>query len=186
MVDSRDIARISGDRAFRVRAESLEDLEIISAMLQDAIVPISEIAWRRSDNRFVLMTQRFRWEKAVRDGAMYDGPDALGDAPRSAEESAADSDGEKDETAPTDWFERINCALRFEKVTAVRANGINLANRGQMLELLSLHLGDGGLDLAFADGKTIRLSISSLSCHAEDIGQPWPTTLRPEHPEDDA
>jgi hypothetical protein len=185
MAPSRDIVGKVEDRAFRVRAESLEDLEIISAMLQDAIVPISEIAWRRMDNRFVMITQRFRWEKAVRDGAADDGPDALGDAPRPSAADDGGNDGENSEPAPTDWFERITCALRFENVTAVRANGIDLANRGQMLELLSLHLGDGGLDLAFADGKTIRLSISSLSCHAEDIGQPWPTTLRPEHPEDE-
>ena len=92
----------------------------------------------------------------------------------------ADTDG----PTPDHWYERITCALRFEHVTAVRANGIDLANRAQMLELLSLHLTDGGLDLAFADNKTIRLTISKLSCHAEDLGQPWPTTQRPEHSEE--
>ena len=63
MAGSRDIAGIEGDRAFRVRAETLEDLEIVSAMLQDAIVPISEVAWQRADKRFIIMAQRFRWEK---------------------------------------------------------------------------------------------------------------------------
>lgn len=180
MVDSRDIVGLGVDRAFRVRAESLEDLEILSAMLQDAIVPISEIAWQRSDNRFVMLTQRFRWEKAFRDSAIDQGPDALGDA-RPAEKEPTE---EATAPGPTNWFERVSCGLRFENVTAVRANGIDLANRAQMLNLLSLHVTEGGLDLAFAGDKTIRLTISSLSCHAEDIGEPWPTTLRPEHPED--
>jgi hypothetical protein len=182
MAPSRDIAGIGPDRAFRVRAESLDDLEILSAMLQDAIVPISEISWQRSDQRFVLMAQRFRWENGPRGGQIDQGPDALGDAKTRDEEAR---DEEAGEPAPSDWFERVTCALRFENVTAVRANGIDLANRGQMLELLSLHVNDGGLDLAFAGGKTIRIMISSLSCHAEDIGEPWPTTLRPTHPEDE-
>ena len=182
MAGSSDIAGIEGDRAFRVRAETLEDLEIISAMLQDAIAPISEIAWRRVDKRFIIMAQRFRWEKASRDLPFDEGPDTLGNAQEPGEEN----DEEKNEPAPTVWFERITCALRFENVSAVRANRIDLANRSQMLELLSLHVTDGGLDLAFAGDKTIRLTISDLSCHAEDIGSPWPTMLRPEHPEDDA
>lgn len=177
MAGPRDIVGIGADRAFRVRAESLEDLEILSAMLQDAIVPISEIAWQRGDKRFVLITQRFRWEKVLRESAEDEGPDALGNA-RSQEQVDADA-------GPTDWFERVTCALRFENVIAARTNGIDLANRGQMLELLSLHVNDDGLDLAFAGDKTIRLSISSLSCHAEDLGEPWPTTLRPDHPDDE-
>ena len=181
MAGSRDITGIDVERPFRVRAETVEDLEVVSAMLQDAIVPISEIAWRRDDNRFVLMTQRFRWEKAPEGIVVDDGLDALGDpAPSEGD------DAEKDAPTRDHWFERITCALRFEHVTAVRANGIDLSNRAQMLELLSLHVADGGLDLAFADNKTIRLTISRLSCHAEDIGQAWPTTQRPEHPEEDS
>lgn len=181
MAGSREIAGIDVTRPFRVRAETTEDLEIVSAMLQDAIVPISEIAWLRAVNRFVLMTQRFRWEKAPDRVIVDDGRDALGDP-------APDESDDADVDAPTrdHWYERITCALRFEHVTAVRANGINLANRSQMLELLSIHVGDGTLDLAFADDKTIRLTISKLSCHAEDIGQAWPTTQRPEHPEDES
>ena len=181
MAGSRDIAGIDVGRAFRVRAETVEDLEIVSAMLQDAIMPISEIAWRRDDRRFVLMTQRFRWEKAPEGIAADDGLDALGD-PAPDKDNMADTDG----PAPDHWYERITCALRFEHVSAVRANGIDLANRAQMLELLSLHLADDGLDLAFAGNKTIRLTISKLSCHAEDLGQPWPTTQRPEHSEEDS
>ncbi len=126
------------------------------------------------------MTQRFRWERTHRTGAVDDGLDALGDAnPKTGD---AEDDGE---AKPAEWFERVVCALRFDHVTAVQANGIDLSDRAQMLELLSLHVGDGGVDLAFAGDKTIRLTVSKLSCLAEDIGQPWPTLQRPGHPEDD-
>ena len=172
MARRRDIIRPVHDRAFRVRAESLEDLEIVSSMLQDAIVPISEITYQRLDKRFVLMTQRFRWESAEHQS------DEIPDR----EASNDDASGSSETTGPS--YERVLCALRIENVTAVRTNGIYLSKRGQMLELLSLHLTDESLDLAFAGGKTIRLSTTRLSCHAEDIGEAWPTTLRPEHPDD--
>jgi hypothetical protein len=160
MAGRPDIIGLLRDQAFRVRAESLEDLEIVSTMLQDAIVPISEIAYQRWDKRFALMTQRFRWE-TLSEGAS----------------------GSSATTRPP--YERIFCALRIENVTAVQTNGIDLSERAQMLELLSLHVADGILDLAFADSKTIRLSTTRLSCRAEDIGEAWPTTLHPEHPDDE-
>ena len=172
MARRHDIAGLLRDRAFRVRAESLEDLEIVSSMLQDAIVPISEIAYQRQDKRFALMTQRFRWETS--------------DVPTKINDTATDQETLNDNTSgPRRSYERVLCALRIENVTAVRTNGIDLSKRGQMLELLSLHVADGVLDLAFADSKTIRLSTMPLSCHAEDIGEAWPTTLHPEHPDDE-
>ena len=178
MARRRDIIRPVHDRAFRVRVESLEDLEIVSSMLQDAIVPISEITYQRPDKRFVLMTQRFRWESAEHQSdEIPDGEASNDDASESSE-----APGPLATTGPS--YERILCALRIDNVTAVRTNGIYLSKRGQMLELLSLHLADGSLDLAFADGKTIRLSTTRLSCYAEDIGKAWPTTLRPKHPDD--
>jgi DUF2948 family protein len=48
--------------ALKLRAEDEEDLAIISAILQDALVAVSEIAWLPEDKRFVLMANRFRWE----------------------------------------------------------------------------------------------------------------------------
>ncbi|MDA0342275.1 MAG: DUF2948 family protein [Proteobacteria bacterium] len=203
MARRRDIVGLvrDRDRAFRVRAESLEDLEIVSSMLQDAIVPISEITYQRSDKRFVLMTQRFRWESAEQrsdavpdpetDGATDSETDRATDEPRGGEapnddasdaSEASETPESSDTAGPS--YERVLCALRIENVTAVRTHGIDLAKRDQMLELLSLHLADGSLDLAFADGKTIRLSTPRLSCHAEDIGEAWPTAWRPEHPDD--
>ena len=159
-------------RAFRVRAESLEDLEIVSSMLQDAIVPIAEIAYQRRDRRFIMMAQRFRWEIAEASEIPVAVPDV---AP-----------GEDVDDPSASRLQRVLCALRFENVTAVRTHGIDLSARGQMLGLLSMHLTEEHLDLAFADDKTIRLTAENLSCHVEDIGEPWPTSQRPNHPEDDA
>ena len=161
------MVRRGGDLAFRVRAETLDDLEVVSSMLQDAIVPISETIFQPSRHWFVMMTQRFRWEGS---------PTLL--PAREPDEGEV----EKSRVA----FERILCAVRMENVTDVRSIGIDLADRGQVLELLSLHVTDAHLDLAFAGDKTIRLVTGKLSVHAEDIGEAWPTTRRPSHPGDEA
>ena len=48
--------------ALKLRAEDAEDLSILSAILQDALVAVSEIAWLAEEKRFVLVANRFRWE----------------------------------------------------------------------------------------------------------------------------
>ena len=48
----------------RLRAEDAEDLKIVSACLQDAIVPITEIGWLPETQSFVMVVNRFRWEAA--------------------------------------------------------------------------------------------------------------------------
>jgi hypothetical protein len=51
--------------ALKLRAEDAEDLGILSAILQDALVAVSEIAWLAEEKHFVLVANRFRWEPPV-------------------------------------------------------------------------------------------------------------------------
>jgi len=44
-----------------------EDLKIVSALVQDAVFPASEMRWLAKERRFVLLLNRFRWEDAGRD-----------------------------------------------------------------------------------------------------------------------
>jgi hypothetical protein len=46
----------------KLRAEDEEDLAVISAILQDALVAVGEMAWLPEEERFVLVANRFRWE----------------------------------------------------------------------------------------------------------------------------
>nr|WP_256474122.1 DUF2948 family protein [Lutimaribacter sp. EGI FJ00013] len=48
-------------------ALNAEDLKIISALVQDAVFPASEMTWRARERRFALLLNRFRWEDAGRD-----------------------------------------------------------------------------------------------------------------------
>jgi Protein of unknown function (DUF2948) len=46
----------------KLRGEDEEDLAVISAVLQDALVAVREIAYFPEEGRFVLVANRFRWE----------------------------------------------------------------------------------------------------------------------------
>lgn len=43
------------------------DLQVISALVQDAVFPASEMRWLAKERRFVLLVNRFRWEDAGRE-----------------------------------------------------------------------------------------------------------------------
>jgi hypothetical protein len=48
-----------------------EDLEIISAHLQDAVLKVSDVIWRPNEKRLVLGLNRFDWEAAQWDQPEY-------------------------------------------------------------------------------------------------------------------
>jgi len=56
----------------KLRAEDITDLEVLSAALQDAIVPVSDIAYLPDEKRFVFVANRFRWEKDKGDNIEYE------------------------------------------------------------------------------------------------------------------
>jgi len=46
----------------KLRAEDTEDLAVIAAVLQDALVAVGEMAFIPAEGRFALAANRFRWE----------------------------------------------------------------------------------------------------------------------------
>ena len=47
----------------QLRAVDADDLSILGAYLQDALVPVSDMCFLSAENRFVLVANRSRWEK---------------------------------------------------------------------------------------------------------------------------
>jgi hypothetical protein len=45
----------------RLRAQDADDLVVISALLQDALVPLSDMTLIKDEERFVLALNRYRW-----------------------------------------------------------------------------------------------------------------------------
>ncbi len=49
-------------KPLKLRAEDADDLAILSAALQDAAVPISDMRYFPEEKRFMLAASRYRWE----------------------------------------------------------------------------------------------------------------------------
>ena len=64
-----DDARFEDGREAPLHLGALEpdDLKVIAALVQDAVFPITEIAWRARKRQFALLINRFRWEDRGRD-----------------------------------------------------------------------------------------------------------------------
>jgi hypothetical protein len=148
--------------ALRLKAVDSDDLAVISAQIQDAILPVHDMAWDKPSQRFAMVVNRFCWERPP-----------------------GESEGR------TVWY-RTLAGLRIEGVLGVRQRGFDpVRDRGRMLSILALRPHpDGGLAIDFAgDGPhrpAVRLSVGAIEVVLEDRGEPWPTLWHPHHPEDDA
>ena len=144
----------------RLRAEDADDLAVISACLQDAIVSVRDLAYDRKARSFMLVTNRFRWESG-------------------AEPAGADQPP----------FERTLCGLAFDNVEAVAYRGFHRNEENRILCLLAIRPtidgAVGTIDLEFAAGVTVRLKVSGVRCWVRDLGEPWPTAWHPEHATDE-
>ena len=148
------------ERELRLRAEDAEDLAVISACLQDALVAVRDLAYDRDARNFVLVANRFRWES----------------------DGAAQGDGRP--------FERTLCGVAFDEIDGVVYRGFHRSEEDRILSLLAIRPMPGPetgataavIDLEFAAGATIRLSAAAIRCRARDFGEPWPTHWQPGHP----
>jgi Protein of unknown function (DUF2948) len=163
--------------ALKLRARDGGDLEMIAAILQDALVPLDNMKYLPREQRFALLLNRFRWEGAPKERVGKAGSPS---GRRSKSGSGQDARfADQDATA----FERVHAALVFDKVQTVKHRGMGTAAKGGVLALLTLRLEDAVVVIAFAGGAEIRLEVEQLSCHLEDLGEPWPTVWRPQHSE---
>ena len=60
----------------RLKAEGPDDLPVISALVQDAVFPITEMRFESRRRRFALLLNRFRWELDP-DSAARGGPERV-------------------------------------------------------------------------------------------------------------
>jgi len=157
------------EQRLRLRAADAEDMDVVAALLQDALVPVLDMTYQKRERRFVMVANRFRWrESDTEDGASAQPEPLEGDA------SFEDSD-----TPPA--HERINTGVRFDKVVRVQSKGISDGGRDQILNLLTVVTESKSITLLFSEDAVIRLDVEEINCHLEDVGDPWPTRWRPHH-----
>jgi hypothetical protein len=130
-----------------------DDLEVVSAHLQDAAVCVGDVRWRPAEKRLVIGLARFDWE-----GAQTGQPDYQ-------RRSAALR------------FERVNSF----KCRGVKC-GDKTAMLSLLAVVYDETDGAGGvITLTFSGDAALRLEVECLECELADLGPIWTTTCCPAH-----
>lgn len=130
-----------------------EDLAVLSAHVQDAVVRVVDMGFARSDRRFALLMNRYDWT--------HDQPRSKG--------------------------LRKRAGLHFDRVLSVAYAGFDPASPEGVLNLLALTFMPGPdgvsgiVELAFAGGGTVRLSVECLEARLADLGSAWAAAAKPAH-----
>ena len=140
-----------------------EDLTVISANLQDAVLKVGDLAYLPHENRLVAIANRFDWMTAGTGGA--------GGKARSKASCR-----------------RRRCAMRFERVLSAQVSGISLNAKRDVLSLLAIEFEErdapaGIVTLHFSGGGAIRLAVECVEAELRDLGGAWSTNSIPTHPE---
>lgn len=133
-----------------------EDLEVVSAHVQDAVVQVADVHWRPQEKRLVIGLNRFDWE-----GAQDGHPDYR--RRRSALR-----------------FERVlSC-----KCKSVNPAGKDAVLNLLAVEFAETDAPAGVVTLTFSAGKALRLQVECLEAELADLGPTWAVAGCPEHPVD--
>lgn len=143
-----------------LRAEDADDLAIISALVQDAVLPVIEISYEATRRRLALLINRFRWE----------------------DREAAEREGRP--------FERVQALLVLSDVTRLASDGVNREDRDTVLSLLSIDWqpgedGTGTIALRFAGDGTLAADVECIAVDLRDVTRPYaaPSGKAPSHPD---
>jgi len=132
-----------------------DDIEVVSAHVQDAMVKVADIFWRPHERRFVLALNRFDWMSAV--------------------DARPDADYRRCRTALR--FERVTaCKCRNLDQTDKNAR-LNLL----AVEFAETDAPAGVVSLIFSGGGVIRLDVECLEAELADLGEVSTAALCPDH-----
>jgi hypothetical protein len=139
-----------------------DDIEIVSAHVQDALVKVADILWQPREHRFVVALNRFDWM------------------------NAADARGAKNPDDAVPDYRRCRTALRFERVNTCKCRDLDPLDRNAVLNLLAVEFAErdppaGTVTLTFSGGAAIRLEVECLEAELVDLGEVFSAVLCPDH-----
>ncbi len=147
-----------GEAPLRLVAQDAEDLKVIAALLQDAVLPVTELKYDARQRRFAALLNRFRWEDQVE-------AERVGRA-----------------------YERVRSVLVVEDVRKVQSFGFDRAEKDLVLSLLSMSFeagedGTGRLTLTLAGDGAVALDVEALDLRLDDVTRPYraPSGKVPRH-----
>lgn len=149
-----------GERPLNLGAVDAEDLQVVSALVQDSVLPVTEIAFQKRHHRLCLLLNRVRRE---------------------------DLDAAAQRGRPV---ERVQSLLTIETALSVGAQGIDKSDQEMILSLLSVSFepgeeGGGHVLLTFAGDGALRAEVEALEVTLKDVTRPYiaPSGKAPSHPE---
>ncbi|HEY4077235.1 MAG TPA: DUF2948 family protein [Rhizomicrobium sp.] len=138
----------------KLAAADTEDLEILSARVQDAVVKLKDFVWLPKKRRFAVVTNRLQWEAGgktrVRSGLHFDGVLKV-------------------------QSHRVKLGAG-EAVVSVLA----LKFTPKKVEEGSEDPG-GTIEIVLAGGGAIRLDVECIDAELADLTAPWAAIGRPDH-----
>lgn len=142
--------------ALKLHALDEEDLAVMSAHLQDAIMRVQEMTYLPQQHRFAAVLNRFDWLEAER-----------GSGKRGR-------------------YQRREAALRFDRVMDAKVQNIDPQRNDGIFELLAIQFQPtdppgGEVLLIFAGDAAIRLTVECIEAELRDLSAAWRARSKPEH-----
>ena len=138
-----------------------DDLAVIAANLQDALIRVGDMAYLPRSKQFAMVAARFDW---------------VGAATKQIGSSCC---------------ERCRTGLHFERVLKVSCLGFHHQDQALILNLLDIGFKEteppgGYVEFVFSAGRALRLYVECLEAEIRDLGIRWTAKSAPNHPIDSA
>jgi len=142
--------------ALKLHALDAEDLAVIAAHLQDAIMRVQEMTYLPQQQRFAAVLNRFDWLDA---------------------EKGAGKRGR---------YQRRQAALRFDRVLDAKVQNISARHYDGIYELLTIQFQptdppSGEVLLIFSGDAAIRLNVECIEAELRDLSAAWHARSKPHH-----
>lgn len=141
-------------------AEDEEDLQVISARLQDAVAQVQDLVWLPRSNRFAALFNRFKWEAANRKNGK----------------------GDDIRVRAGLYFDRVR-SVKSANISRANPDAVVA-----LLAIRFTAAGNddpaGVVELIFAGGGTIRLDVECIDAGLSDVSGEWAARGRPAHDTD--
>ena len=130
-----------------------EDLAVVSAHLQDAVLKVADVMYRPQEKRLVIALNRFDWESAQADRPLY-----------------------RRHRAALRFERVLSCKCRN-----VQQRGQDAVLNLLAVEFTPTDAPSGAVTLTFSGDAALRLEVECLEAELADLGPAWSTSCCPMH-----
>jgi Protein of unknown function (DUF2948) len=143
-------------KLIKLNALDQDDLDIISAHLQDAVIKMGDMRYLEKDQQFVMVVNRFDWSDAL--------------TPERRKKN----------------YTRRRAGLQIAHVLSAQKSHLPQSNKDTVINLLAIEFTQtqapsGIITLIFAGGGAVKLEVECIEARLSDLGLSWQTDNLPDH-----